>query len=294
MAAPAIQARRGARPRTALLVALPAALILLGALMRVPVLLTYQGPLTAHALNVDLMAHVGAYSDISHLFFRDHLGQHPMPYFDFRFEYPVLTGLFVWVASFAHTSVAAYFLSSTGLLVVSGPGDGLGDQSNRRGQPVAFRSRAGARPLRNPELGPAGDLPARHRAASLRAGQGRIRRGEPRSRYLGQVLPNRRPPGRRRPPPGRRATAFGRPGRGCLHGDHVGGQPPVRAHRGRIDPRQLVLLLHLHGPTAPARDDLAPPARPCSGLGGGSAVRRRPGPDRDPWRSAPGTVRAAR
>ena len=86
-------------------------------LMRAPVLLAYQGPSTAHALNVDLMAHVGAYSDISHLFLRDHLGQHPMPYFDFRFEYPVLTGLFVWVASFAHTSVAAYFLSSTGLLL---------------------------------------------------------------------------------------------------------------------------------------------------------------------------------
>ena len=117
MAAHAIQARRGARPRTALLIALPAALILLGALMRAPVLLAYQGPLTAHALNVDLMAHVGAYSDISHLFLRDHLGQHPMPYFDFRFEYPVLTGLFVWVASFAHTSVTAYFLSSTGLLL---------------------------------------------------------------------------------------------------------------------------------------------------------------------------------
>jgi len=117
MAAPAIQARRGARPRAAPLLALSAALLLLGALMRAPVLLAYQGPLTAHALNVDLMAHVGAYSDISHLFLRDHLGQHPMPYFDFGFEYPVLTGLFVWVASIAHTSVAAYFLSSTGLLL---------------------------------------------------------------------------------------------------------------------------------------------------------------------------------
>ena len=31
-----------------------------------------------------------------------------MPYFDFRFEYPVLTGLFVWVASLVHSSVAAY------------------------------------------------------------------------------------------------------------------------------------------------------------------------------------------
>jgi hypothetical protein len=120
MAAPTIPARGGARSRTALLLALPAALILLGALMRTPVLLTYRGPLTAHALNVDLMAHVGGYSDISHLFLRDHLGRHPMPYFDFRFEYPVLTGLFVWVASFVHTSVAAYFLSSTGLLLCLG------------------------------------------------------------------------------------------------------------------------------------------------------------------------------
>ena len=63
------------------------------------------------------MAHVGAYSDISHLYFRDHLWPHPMPYFDYRFEYPVLTGLFVWLASFVHTSDAAYFLTSAVLLV---------------------------------------------------------------------------------------------------------------------------------------------------------------------------------
>ena len=87
-------------------------------LMRTPVLLEYQGPPNAHLLNVDLMAHVGGYSDISHLFFRDHLWQHPTPYLDFRFEYPVLTGLFVWVASLVHTSVAAYFLTSTGLLLI--------------------------------------------------------------------------------------------------------------------------------------------------------------------------------
>jgi hypothetical protein len=118
MAAHAIQAQREARSRRVLLLALPAVLILLGALMRLPVLLTYQGPPVAHSLNVDLMAHVGAYSDISHLFYRDHIGAHPMPYFDFRFEYPVLTGVFVWVASFVHSSVAAYFLSSTCLLLV--------------------------------------------------------------------------------------------------------------------------------------------------------------------------------
>jgi hypothetical protein len=107
----------GARLRTLLVFAVPAVLILLGALMRTPVLLGYDGPPVAHILNLDLMAHAGAYSDISHLFYRDHLGGHPMPYIDFRFEYPVLTGLFVWVASFLHSSVAAYFLSSTGLLL---------------------------------------------------------------------------------------------------------------------------------------------------------------------------------
>ena len=117
MAASATQARLCARAHTGLLLALPAALILLGALMRLPILVDYQGPPIAHALNVDLMAHVGGYSDISHLFYRDHLGAHPMPYFDFRFEYPVLTGVFVWAASFVHSSVAAYFLSSTGLLL---------------------------------------------------------------------------------------------------------------------------------------------------------------------------------
>ena len=66
------------------------------------------------------MAHVGAYSDISHLYYRDHLWQHPMPYFDYRFEYPVLTGLFVWVASFVSTSDAAYFLTSAALLAALG------------------------------------------------------------------------------------------------------------------------------------------------------------------------------
>ena len=112
--------RLGARPPAYLLVALPVGLILLGVLMRAPVLFGYDGPPRADALNVQLMGNVGAYSDISHLYFRDHLGQHPMPYFDFRFEYPVLTGLLVWVASFVHTSVATYFLASAGLLLCLG------------------------------------------------------------------------------------------------------------------------------------------------------------------------------
>jgi hypothetical protein len=104
------------RSRIALL-AVPPALVLLGAAMRVPVLLTYHGPFTAHGVDLAEMANVGAYSDISHLYFRDHLWQHPMPYFDYRFEYPVLMGLFVWLASFVHTSDAGYFLASAAMLV---------------------------------------------------------------------------------------------------------------------------------------------------------------------------------
>ena len=99
------------------LLAVPAGLILVGVAMRAPVLLAFGGPFTAHGLNVELMAHTGAYSDISHLYYRDHLALHPMPYIDFRFEYPVVTGIFVWIASFVHTSVAAYFLTSAGLML---------------------------------------------------------------------------------------------------------------------------------------------------------------------------------
>jgi hypothetical protein len=68
-------------------------------------------------MNLYLTAHSGSYSDIAHLYFRDHLGQHPMPYVDYRFEYPVLTGVFVWVASLLGTSLGAYFLVSCALLI---------------------------------------------------------------------------------------------------------------------------------------------------------------------------------
>jgi len=101
----------------ALALGLAGALVALGVVMRAPVLFDYGGPWAPHQLNLVLMAHTGAYSDISHLYFRDRLWQHPAPYLDFRFEYPVLTGVFVWLASFVHTSVATYFLFSALLLL---------------------------------------------------------------------------------------------------------------------------------------------------------------------------------
>jgi hypothetical protein len=111
-------ARLGAGTRHAPLLA-AAALIALSVLLRAPVF-EYSGPLAPHPMNLYLSAHAGAYSDIAHLYFRDQLGRHPVPYFDYRFEYPVLTGAFVWVAGLVHTSVGAYFLTSAVLLLALG------------------------------------------------------------------------------------------------------------------------------------------------------------------------------
>ena len=58
-----------------------------------------------------------AYSDIYRLYAERGLFGHPLPYIHAAIEYPVVTGLFIWVASLA-PGVQAYFLvSAIGLLV---------------------------------------------------------------------------------------------------------------------------------------------------------------------------------
>ena len=94
----------------------------LGIALRLRVVLGYHGPALAHPFNLYEMARVGGYSDIAHLYFRDHLWSHPAPYFGYRFEYPVLTGAFVWLASAAHGDVTAYLLVSAALLGACGVG----------------------------------------------------------------------------------------------------------------------------------------------------------------------------
>src|SRR2546428_7010996 len=96
------------------------ALMLASIALRLPAVLGYHGPPEPHPFNVREMAIPGACSDIAHLYFRDQLWRHPLPYFDFRFEYPVLTGVFVWIASFAHASVAQYLVVSGLLLGLCG------------------------------------------------------------------------------------------------------------------------------------------------------------------------------
>src|SRR5439155_20790222 len=89
-------------PKGPLLVA--AALLAGGVLLRLPVF-AYGGPATQRAFNNYIFQHPGSYSDISSLYFRDRLWLHPVPYFDYKFEYPGVTGAFVWLLSFVHSSV---------------------------------------------------------------------------------------------------------------------------------------------------------------------------------------------
>ncbi|GAC1538688.1 MAG: hypothetical protein NVS2B7_09860 [Herpetosiphon sp.] len=56
-----------------------------------------------------------SYSDIASLYFRDRLAAHGRPYLDYRFEYPVGTGLLVYLLNFA-TTLRAYMLLSTFVL----------------------------------------------------------------------------------------------------------------------------------------------------------------------------------
>jgi Glycosyltransferase family 87 len=111
IAAP-LRPRRG-WPRGPLIVA--ALLLAGGVLLRLPVF-TYAGVHTQDAFNRYIFQHPGSYSDIASLYFRDHLWLHPAPYFDYRFEYPVVTGSFVWLLSFLGSTVTSYTLASWAVL----------------------------------------------------------------------------------------------------------------------------------------------------------------------------------
>jgi hypothetical protein len=108
---------RGGWPRGPLLVA--GILLAGGLLLRLPVF-TYGGEHAQDAFNRYIFQHPGSYSDIASLYFRDHLALHPAPYFDYRFEYPVVTGGFVWLLSAFGASVTSYTLASWAALAVLG------------------------------------------------------------------------------------------------------------------------------------------------------------------------------
>jgi hypothetical protein len=104
-------------PKGPLLIA--GAVLLGGVLLRLPVF-EYGGTATQRAFNSYIFKHPGSYSDIASLYFRDRLWLHPAPYFDYKFEYPVITGAFVWLVSFIHWSVTSYTLASGAILAALG------------------------------------------------------------------------------------------------------------------------------------------------------------------------------
>ena len=81
------------RQRTILLIALPAVFVSPVPGCRNPGAVRSED---ANArLNIDLAWAMGHFKRL-HLYFAG-FGRAPTPYLDFRFEYPVLTGLFVWM-----------------------------------------------------------------------------------------------------------------------------------------------------------------------------------------------------
>jgi len=92
------------------------ALMGLGIALRLPVF-DYAGPRHQIAFNQYLFDQSwAAYSDIASLFFRDGQWRHPIPYFDYRLEYPVVTGAFVYAMSAFVGGVTAYFVASAAVL----------------------------------------------------------------------------------------------------------------------------------------------------------------------------------
>ena len=89
----------------------------LGLWMRAP-LLTYPGPQESRAFNSYAFRHF-SYSDIASLYYRDALHTHPRPYFDYRLEYPVGTGLLIYILNTAR-SPGGYFLLTSLVLSLCG------------------------------------------------------------------------------------------------------------------------------------------------------------------------------
>ncbi len=93
------------------------ALLLAGFWMRWPTV-HYDGPGTQDAYNYFAFDRF-AYSDIASLYFRDGLADHPRPYLDYPLEYPVGTGLLIYLLNAATRTMPQYFLLTSLLMAVS-------------------------------------------------------------------------------------------------------------------------------------------------------------------------------
>ncbi|TML99747.1 MAG: hypothetical protein E6G05_12155 [Actinobacteria bacterium] len=84
----------------------------------------YHGIANQTAFNHAAFAHMGGYTDIASLFFRNRMWLHRLPYVHYAFEYPVGTGLFAWLTSLVGAGVGTYLavnaivLGAFGLLTI--------------------------------------------------------------------------------------------------------------------------------------------------------------------------------
>lgn len=94
-------------------------MMVISVLMRLPTAY-FQGAPDQVTFNNYIFQFIGAYSDITSLYFRDQLWLHPVPYFGYFVEYPVGMGWLIWLIGFVNQSVMAYFLVTAAVMIVSG------------------------------------------------------------------------------------------------------------------------------------------------------------------------------
>lgn len=81
---------------------------------------SYHGARTQLGYWSVAIAHLGGYSDVGSLYFRDRMWLDRLPYVHYPFEYPVGTGLFAWLAALPGGGVAGYFAISAIVLGLCG------------------------------------------------------------------------------------------------------------------------------------------------------------------------------
>ncbi len=85
----------------------------------------YHGAASQPAFNHFTYGHIGAYSDVASLYFRNHMWHDWLPYVHYPFEYPVGTGLVAWLTALPVSTVGGYLavnavvLGLCGLLTLS-------------------------------------------------------------------------------------------------------------------------------------------------------------------------------
>lgn len=80
---------------------------------------TFPGPARQDAFN-DYAFDRFSYADISSLYYRDNLAVHPVPYLDYKLEYPVGMGCLMYALNWPANSMRDYFLITSGFMAISG------------------------------------------------------------------------------------------------------------------------------------------------------------------------------